>query len=246
MRFEDLFTSDVPRHVLHTYLLGVLDYRDSLRLQQHLVSQVACNTNQACLIVCEHPPCISVGRQGSHSHILFDEEELQAWHWPVRWVNRGGGCFLHLPGQLAIYPILPLRGLALGVEEYLTRLQQVLIDVLADFSVRCATRPGQRGLWVGERMIAGVGVAVRDWVSWHGAILNVAPDLLPFRRIRTGSPGDGPMTSLARERHGSPRMAHVRQSLVEHFQESFAMARTSIFFSHPIVRCERILEQAVR
>jgi lipoyl(octanoyl) transferase len=246
MWFEDRSINNAPGHVLHAYLLGLLDYEDGLLLQRYFLHQVACEPNRTVLVLCEHPPLISVGRQGSHSHILFEEPELHARRWPVRWVNRGGGCFLHLPGQLALYPILPLRQLGLGVQEYLARLHRVLIDVLADFSVQATTRPGQTGVWVRQRLIAAVGVAVCDWVSWHGAILNVAPDLLPFRRIQTGASCDGPMTSLARERHGSPRMAHVRQSLVEHFQERFQLARTSIFFSHPLVRSERIAEPVIR
>lgn len=243
---DNLLTGESDDPVLHAYLLGQLDYEDGLRLQRHLRQQVADEPDRAALVLCEHTPSISVGRQGSHSHILLDEEQLHARRWPVRWVGRGGGCFLHLPGQLAVYPILSLRRLGLGVQDYLARLHAALIDVLADFNVTGRTRPGQAGVWVGHRQIAGVGVAVRDWVSWHGAILNVTPDLLPFRHVRNGAASDGPMTSLARERHGSPRMAHVRQSLVEHVQQRFELARTSIFFTHPTVRSERIAEPALR
>src|SRR2546422_626152 len=89
-----------------------------------------------------------------------------------------------------------LHAYLLGLNDYLARLHAVLIDVLADFSVAGRTRPDQAGVWVGHRLIAGVGVAVRDWVSWHGVVLNVAPDLMPFRHVRSGAPGDGPMTSL--------------------------------------------------
>jgi lipoyl(octanoyl) transferase len=227
---------------LHAYLLGLVDYEEGLRLQRLLVDEVAGRRDHAALVLCEHPPLLSVGRQGSHSQILFEDEDLEARRWRVRWVNRGGGCFLHLPGQLAVYPILPLDRLGLGLREYLDRLHAALIDVLDDFSVQAKTRPGQAGVWVGDRMVAGVGVAVRDWVSWHGAVLNVAPDLVPFRQVRTGQPGDGPMTSLARERHGSPRLAHIRQSLLDHFQQRFGLAQPSIFFGHPAVRSQRLAE----
>src|SRR5262245_60717192 len=205
---------------LHVYLLGQIDYEEGLRLQRHLVEQVAVQHDRAALVLCEHAPYLSVGRQGRHAHILVDPDERR---WPVRWVNRGGGCFLHLPGQMAIYPLLPLRRLGIGLQDYLDRLHQVLIAVLDDFSVPGKTRAERAGVWVGRRMIAGVGIAVRDWVSWHGAVLNVSPDLLPFRHIRTGE-GDGPMTSIARERHGDPRMSLVRQRLLEHFQEVFGLS----------------------
>src|SRR5437879_2427205 len=98
MWLTDLLRRESEGLPLHVYLLGRLDYEDGLRLQRHLVEQVADRTDCAALVVCEHSPFLSVGRQGSHTHILFEREELQVRRWRVRWVNRGGGCFLHLPG----------------------------------------------------------------------------------------------------------------------------------------------------
>jgi len=226
---------------LHAYLLGQVDYEEGLRLQRLLVEEVRRRRDHAALVVCEHPPYISVGRHGSHAHILINDEALEHRRWRVRWVNRGGGCFLHVPGQLAISPILPLDRLDLGIQAFLDRLHQALVAVLDDFTVLATTRPGRAGVWVGGRMIAGVGVAVRDWVSWHGAVLNVCPDLQPFRHVRPGA-GEEPMTSLSRERHGTPRVAHVRQSIVEHIRERFGLASPSIFFGHPEVRSDRLAE----
>jgi lipoyl(octanoyl) transferase len=226
---------------LHVYLLGQVDYEEGLRLQRLLVDEVRRRRDHGALVVCEHPPFISVGRQGSHAHILLDDETIERRRMRVRWVNRGGGCFLHLPGQLSVSPILPLDRLGLGVQGFLDRLHQALVAVLDDFSVVAQARPGRAGVWANGRMIAGVGVAVRDWVSWHGAVLNVCPDLLPFRHVRTGT-GEEPMTSLARERHGAPRMAHVRQSVVEHVRERFGLANPSIFFGHPEIRSDRLAE----
>jgi len=225
----------------HVYLLGQLDYEEGLRLQRLLVEEVRRRRDHAALVVCEHSPFISVGRQGSHAHILINDDTLEHRRWRVRWVNRGGGCFLHLPGQLAISPILPLDRLGLGVQGFLDRLHQALVGVLDDFSVLATTRPARAGIWASGRMIAGVGVAMRDWISWHGAVLNVCPDLQPFRHVRTGT-GEEPMTSLARERHGAPRMAHVRQSIVEHIQSGFGLANPSIFFGHPEVHSGRLAE----
>src|SRR5439155_25308348 len=98
---------------------------------------------------------------------------LRSRRWRVRWVNRGGGCLLHLPGQLAIYPILPLHQLGLGVPAYLERLHDAVSAVLDDFSVRSEARAGQVGVWAGGRLLAAVGVAVRDWVTYYGAALNI-------------------------------------------------------------------------
>src|SRR6478672_12593028 len=117
---------------LQVYLLGTVEYAAALALQRQLVYHVAGDRGRAALVLCEHPPAITVGRQGSRAHILYEPEELRALRWRVRWVNRGGGCLLHLPGQMAIYPILPLDRLGLGLQGYLDRLRQVILDVLAD------------------------------------------------------------------------------------------------------------------
>src|SRR5436309_14764958 len=116
--------------VLQAYLLGTVEFDAALALQRQLVYHVGGEREQAALVLCEHPPAITVGREGSRAHILYEPEELISLRWRVRWVNRGGGCLLHLPGQLAIYPILPLDRLGLGLQDYLDRLRQVLIDVL--------------------------------------------------------------------------------------------------------------------
>jgi lipoyl(octanoyl) transferase len=219
--------------VLRVYLLGTVDFEAALRLQRTLAFEVAGQRDCAALVLCEHPPILTVGRHGSPADIRCDFQELHRRGWPVRWVNRGGGSLLHLPGQLAFYPILPLDWRQLGLADYLERLQRILAAVLGDFSVASATRPGQPGVWAGRRLIAGVGVAVRDWVAYYGAYLNINPDLLPFRSVSNGANEREPMTSLVHERRGGLRPALVRERLLEHFTAAFPFARTALFSHHP-------------
>ena len=218
---------------LQAYLLGPVEFEAALTVQRYLVYQVAGDRDGAALLCCEHPPLITVGRQGSRAHILCEPEELRARRWQVRWVNRGGGCVLHLPGQLAVYPILPLDRLGLGIQAYLDRLQDVLRALLDDFSISAETRPGRPGLWVGGRPIAAVGVAVRQWVTYYGAVLNINPDLEPFRRVRCVGGAEEPMTSLERERRGRVRPSLVRERFLEQFAARFPFARTTLFSDHP-------------
>jgi lipoyl(octanoyl) transferase len=218
---------------LRAYLLGQVEFEAALGLQRTLVYETAGERHSASLVLCEHPPLLTVGRDGSPADIRCDLDELRMRGWPVRWVNRGGGCLLHLPGQLAIYPIVPLDWHGLGLTAYLERLQRVLVTVLDDFSVLGETRLHQPGVWVGSRLIAGIGVAVRDWVAYFGAVLNINPDLCPFRIVRTGPHQSEPMTSLERERRGPLRPSLVRERLLEHFAEAFDFERTSLFTNHP-------------
>ncbi len=219
--------------VLQVYLLGSVEFEAALSLQRRLVYQVAGDRNTSAVILCEHPPLVTVGRQGSRTHLRCDPDDLWARRWPIRWVNRGGGCLLHLPGQLALYPILPLDHLGLGVQAYLNRLHQVVQGLLMDFDIGGESRTGQTGIWVGSRPIAAIGVAVRDWVTYHGIFFNLNPDLLPFRLVRWGGPHVEPMTSLERERHGRLRPSMAREGLVEHFAARFPFTRISLFTDHP-------------
>jgi lipoyl(octanoyl) transferase len=236
MPFDDLLAPNPqPGPPLCAYLLGEVGFEEGLALQRSLAFEVAGERDRLALVLCEHPPLITVGRQGSAAQILCNLEEIRARRWRVRWVNRGGSCLLHLPGQLAVYSIVALDRYGLGLEAYLDRLRRVLTAVLDDFSVGATTRPGDAGLWVGRRLVAGLGVAVRDWVAYFGAAFNINPDLEPFRLVRNGGAGDGPMTSLERERRGPLRPALVRQRLLEHYAAAFGCPRTSIFFHHPLL-----------
>jgi lipoyl(octanoyl) transferase len=239
----DYPSSPGPPKILRAYLLGSIEFDELLRLQRRLHAHISDHREQAALILCEHPPTISVGRQGSHGHIRIDADELSHRRWPVRWVNRGGGCVLHLPGQLAVYPIFPLDRLGCSVSEYLLRLNQTTADVLTDFSLRAAVRATDQGVFVGERLVSALGVAVRDWVSSFGVYLNVQPPLSPFRLIAT-TDGAAPMTSLERERRGPVRTALVRERIIDHFQKRFGFADVALFSDHPTLhgRVERCRE----
>jgi lipoyl(octanoyl) transferase len=218
---------------LRVYLLGTVDFEVALRLQRRLHFEIGENRTQAALVLCEHPPSISVGRLGSHAHVHLHGDELGSWRMPQRWVNRGGGCILHLPGQLAVYPIFPLDQLGLNVAGYLQRLGQAFVDLTADFSLRAPAVADDTGLWVGGRLTAAFGVSVRDWVTSFGAYLNVQPQLDLYRFVQATPTLHEPMTSLECERRGPVRTAMVRQRLVEHFQTRFGFARVALFTDHP-------------
>lgn len=219
--------------ILQAYLLGRVEIDKVLHLQKTLIKQVSQSHGNMALILCEHPPGITVGREGSTSHILYDPEELQARRWPVKWLNRGGGCQLHLPGQIALYCIAPLRQIGLGVQAFLERLQLALCDVLEEHCIRASLQKEPPAILVGERQIATMGVAIQDWISSYGAILNVSPDLTQFRWVNAPGSREQKMTSIARERGGPVDMALARQRILEQFAQRFGLSRTTVFSSHP-------------
>jgi lipoyl(octanoyl) transferase len=217
--------------LLQVHLLGCVPFEDALGLQRRLLHQIENDRSQSALIVCEHPPIITVGRLGSRGHIHIELEELRLRGWQVRWVNRGAGCVFHAPGQVAIYPIVPLDRIGCNVHRYLERLSRVVLEIMADYMVRGEVDLARGHVSVGGRPLAVLGAAVRRWVSYHGAFVNVQPDLELLRRVRTGA-GVVPMTSLERERHGPIALQRVRERAIELVAEQFDCAETAVFFEN--------------
>jgi lipoyl(octanoyl) transferase len=218
---------------LQVYLLGTVDFEALLRFQRLLHYEICGDPGQAALILCEHPPLITVGRHGSRAHIIPEPSELELRGWPVRWVNRGGGCWLHQPGQLAVYSLLPLDRLGLGVPAYQRRLGDIVQAWLSDFHVGGIWRDG--GGWVGDRLLVGLGCAVQNWVSYFGMSVNINPVLDPYRLVRCSGRAAQPMTSLERERRGRIRPSLARERLIERFQLGFRFERVSLFTEHLLI-----------
>ncbi|MCE9529921.1 MAG: hypothetical protein K8T89_02080 [Planctomycetes bacterium] len=162
----------------------------------------------------------------------MDDEEFRDQGWPTRWVNRGGGCLLSAPGQIAFYPILALDHFQLNVQQYLDRLHTLMRDALTDLDVPAELHPQDTGVWVADRRVAHIGIAVTNWIAYFGGTLNVEPNLKLFRQVSCDGEAK-PMTSVERERRLRIRPATVRQRLLEGFTEAFGFDRVSLFHHHP-------------
>jgi lipoyl(octanoyl) transferase len=137
----DVSDIDFLQPSLEAFLLGQIDFDVALGLQQRLVEQARDRGDgQITLLLCEHPPIITVGRGGSPGQVAMQNNLVRNRQIEVRWVNRGGGCLVHSPGQLAIYPLVPLRWHGLSVGQFLHRLQTAIIETLDDLNI--PSRPG--------------------------------------------------------------------------------------------------------
>jgi lipoyl(octanoyl) transferase len=234
---------------LEVYLLGLVDFAEVQQLQRRLVYDLG-ERGGASLVVCEHPPTISVGRSGSRLHINPDDAELHSLGIKVYWVNRGGGCILHLPGQLAAYFALPLAPRALNLQRYLDGLHAAIIRVLDEFDLKGSCRPGAPGIFLGDARVATVGVAVNRWIAYHGLTLNVGPFLPSFRLIAepcssscsSAGLGNGHggcllrQTSMEARRQRPAPMPRVREALVRQLEAVFGLERHHVFTDHPLIR----------
>jgi lipoyl(octanoyl) transferase len=187
-------------------------------------------------LICEHSPIITVGRRGSWGHIALDQRELASRQLEVRWVNHGGGCLAHVPGQLAIYPIVPLEHHQLSVGDYLARLQTALVGAIEEVGFASQTRDAQHGVWGRTGQLAALGVAVKSWVTYHGAFVNVAPAMDLFRLLTTDPEGLTPMSSLSAERQKNVKMTQVREAVVRHLVAALGCSRHHVYSGHPLWR----------
>jgi len=213
---------------LRAYLLGTLTFDETAVLQRRLMYEVAGDPSAATVLLLDHPPGITIGREGSRIHVHLGGDALKSRGWSTQWVARGGGTMLHLPGQVACYPLLPLDRLGLTVAAYLDRLHEAVLDILAESNIRGEVDPSRPGVFVNGRRIAHVGAAIRNFVSGYGIVLNVNPDLEPFHDVACDGDSE-PMTSLQRETIHRVRLSGVRQQFVEAIQKRFGFTRVSLF-----------------
>jgi lipoate-protein ligase B len=162
---------------------GIVDYQTAWLRQKKLVGEVVAGAGDV-LVVCEHPCVITLGRQAHEQNLLLSRSGLQEKGVPVLSVDRGGDVTLHAPGQMVVYPLVDLKRAGMGLKKYLINLEQVVVAFLAGFGIVANGDESRRGVWVGNKKIASIGIGVSRWVSFHGIGLNIATDLSLFRLIR--------------------------------------------------------------
>ncbi len=166
------------------------------------------------LILVEHPHVFTLGRRGDRSNLL--DNDLPVFH-----VERGGDVTYHGPGQLVGYPILKLDGIEQDVRNYLSRLEDVLISTAQVFGLKAAHSERQTGVWVGEKKLASIGVAIKSWVTYHGFALNVNTDLSYFGKIKPCGLESSTLTSMESLLARPVEMTEVKAQVIRHFAQIF-------------------------
>ena len=172
------------------------------------------------LIFTEHSPTFTIGsRTGAEFNLLWDQKILKDKGIQVHKTNRGGDITYHGPGQLIIYPIISLyrRDLA----DYLRKLEIVIIRALQSFQIDAGTREGKTGIWIEDRKICAIGVAVKSWITYHGLALNIDPDLSHFNGIIPCGISDGSVTSLQNEISILPEKKLIKERFIVEFKSVF-------------------------
>lgn len=201
---------------------GRTRYTDALARQKVAIAQRRAGSVPDLLIFTEHAPVYTIGaRIGAAKHLLWDLDRLAREGIEVHETNRGGDITYHGPGQLVGYPIISLREHR-DLHAYLRSLEEVLIRTVNAFGLSGSRRDGKTGIWIEDRKIAAIGVAVKSWITYHGFALNVAPDLTHFSGIVPCGITDGFVTSMEKELGKPVPMNEVKRILARAFDEVFS------------------------
>jgi len=165
--------------------LGLLDYVSAWRVMKLLHREVASGSDDALMLV-EHPHVITVGKHGRTNNVV-------KWELPVYVVERGGDATYHGPGQLVAYPVVKLRW---PLSRYLWMLEEAVIRSLRPLGVEAGRVEKHRGVWVGGKKVASIGIAVEGGVAYHGVAVNVSADLSYFYHINPCGLHPSAITSL--------------------------------------------------
>lgn len=196
--------------------LGEMDYLTALSLQERLLERKSREGLPDILLVVEHSHVFTIGRSGKTSNLLCPAEV------PVYRTSRGGDVTYHGPGQMVVYPLLDLQSkLRRAVHRYLQQIEIAVIQTLASFGLEGERRPPWTGVWIGNKKIASIGVAVKRGITYHGLALNVNTDLSYFRRIVPCGLTWAEITSMESELGHRLPLEQVKAEFVRRFVKKF-------------------------
>jgi lipoate-protein ligase B len=200
---------------------GRVPYREALEMQRKRRLAVEKGRGPNALLVLEHPPVITLGRGAREENLLGTRQDLDGLGIEVCETDRGGDVAYHGPGQLVAYPILDLSLWNPSIRWYLRSLETVLIRQLNLYGLKGERKEGFTGVWVGEAKVAAIGIAVHNWVTYHGVALNVNPDMAHFKLIVPCGIADKPVTSLEQLLGYAPGMDTVMNDFERTFMDYF-------------------------
>lgn len=237
---------------IHLLQFGRIPYAEGLAVQKRVIEARKQNLIGDTLLLLEHPPVLTLGRNSHRENVLASDELLASRNVELHEINRGGDVTYHGPGQLVGYPIVDLRGdwpgkkgPHLGPVDFMRMLEEVIIRVCYDFGIPAQRIVGRTGVWtiaagrVQEKKIAAFGIHVSQGVTSHGFALNVTTDLRDFDLIVPCGITDRTVTSL--ELEAQPTDDPVRQPTMQNAINSVARNFGRIF-ERQIVACDSVEE----
>ena len=203
--------------------LGLIGYAEAWELQKRVVASRKAGAIADVLLLCEHPPVITLGRSGKRENLLASEHVLRQKGVEFHASDRGGDITYHGPGQVVGYPILNLGAIRRDVVWYVRMLEEAMIRATAEFGITAERVAGKTGIWVRagstEEKLAAIGVRISRWVTSHGFAYNVSTDLRNFDLIVPCGIADRKATSLEKLLGRSVEEKEVAPRIAKHLGE---------------------------
>lgn len=200
--------------------LGLTPYREAWEIQKSAQKALIDGSNEQIIILCQHPPVITLGTSSSIENLLASEESLKENGIEVIKIERGGDITYHGPGQLVIYPILDLKRFKPDVGWYMRALEESIILTLKEYGVSGARINGRTGVWLEKKdqneidtKIASMGVRISRWCTMHGAAINVYEEEPGFSLINPCGFKDVRMASIESLTENRPTFKEVGEIL---------------------------------
>lgn len=216
--------------------LGLIDFRRAWYFQREVFKGVKAGIIPSTLVFCQHNPVITLGSQGKREHIKTGLAELELRGIEIYEIERGGDVTYHGPGQIVVYPIFNLRHLKKDVHWFIRKLEDTLVDFLADFGIKGARRFGLTGIWVDDHKIASIGVAIKNWITFHGISINVKKSALNNFKLIKPCGLEVEVTSLENVLGKVISMNQAKKTLLEQFRRNF-LPRSSVVCNEKFEFC---------
>ncbi|NDV22699.1 lipoyl(octanoyl) transferase LipB [Desulfovibrio sp. JC022] len=201
--------------------LGLISHKEAEQVQLERLKQVMEGNACEALYLLEHPPVVTLGRQGGLENLLISEEALNAMGAEVIQTTRGGNITCHYPGQMVVYPVMRIEKRRGGIKKFFHDMEETAIRTAARFGVEAARSEGRPGVWVGPGKLCSIGIGVKKWITYHGLSFNVSSDMKLFDAITLcGLHGAHP-TSLSREAGKEISTEEVKNVFREEFGKIF-------------------------
>jgi len=200
-----------------------MDYKESLAIQEKLLEMRQLGDVEDVLLMVEHPPVLTLGRNGNPSNILLTRKELIENGVNIYEVGRGGDVTYHGPGQIVGYPIIDLSNHGKDIKDFVWKIEEVFIRLLKEeFNINAHREDEKnRGVWVEDKKITAIGIAVKRWVTMHGFAFNVNTQLEHFRWINPCGITDKGVTSLQKILGHPKDFEQINQLVLKYFCEVF-------------------------
>lgn len=201
---------------------SLISFREAWSRQEAYVRDIQKGVRPSTLILCEHPPVLTIGREGGEQNVIIDPSLLASQGIEMIPINRGGDITAHNPGQLIGYPLFNLSEFREDLHWFLRSIEDIIMQVIEEYGIASGRVEGKTGVWIEEeRKICAIGLHCSRWVTSHGFALNVNNDLSIFDWIIPCGIPDKDVTSIHRELGKNIDMEDLKEKCRKAYIEYF-------------------------